>query len=120
MLRKITKALLLITAITWIVWDFVPFFDPTPGDTISEVICYYALRCITLPFVFGVLVGHFFMPVSENAEQYPKSLITLLVLTIGIDILIYKINMIGVFHYPIIWVLTGIGVGAALWQQRRA
>lgn len=116
MLRKITKILLLVTAIVWIAYDIVPFLNPERGDTISEVICYYGSRYSTLPLVFGVLMGHFFCPVKEGAKQYPLALISIAVLAIIRDTLFsYPVDV-----SPILWLLLGIPLGAILWQQNRS
>jgi len=119
MLRKITKIILIVVALGLIVWDIVPFMNPERGDTISEVIMFYGLRCLTLPLVIGVLMGHFFVPVKEKAIQKPFILVTLAVISLIGDVILHVTNNEHIYMYPIIWVLIGIPIGAMFWQQRR-
>jgi hypothetical protein len=90
--RKVTKILLVTVAVVLIVYDFFPFFAKERGDTISEVILYYALRCFSLPYTFGVLAGHFFLPRDGYCPQ-PRILLPLAALVIGIDVLSYVLNI---------------------------
>jgi len=120
MLRKITKIILVVMSLGLIIYDFIPFFNPERGDTISEVICYYGLRSLTFPLVFGVLCGHFFLPVKETPKQFPKLLIGIGLFSIMCDVLIHAASMEAMLQYPIIPLVIGIPIGGFLWQQRRA
>lgn len=115
-MRNITKILLTIIAVVLISYDFIPFYNNIVGDTISEVIKDYALRYLTLPLVFGTLMGHFFAPVND-AKQYPKILLSILISSLCIDLVnhIYFQYCI----YPFIPFLIGLPIGMNLWQQRR-
>ena len=118
--RKITKVLLAVVAVTLIVYDFFPFFAKEKGDTISEVIQYYALHCFTLPLVFGTLMTHFFWP--RNGEPKPAVLLPLLGLSICLDVLSYvlDINILLKAHaYPMIAFCVGIPVGVLFWPEKR-
>jgi len=117
---KTTKILLLVVSIGLIGYDFVPFLSPERGDTISEVICYYGLRSISLPMVFGVLMGHFFMPVLEGAKQYPKALITIAIAAVSADVSSYTWGFEFIHTYPVLWFMLGLPIGALLWQQNRS
>jgi len=118
--RKITKILLVVVAAVLIIYDFFPFFSGKRGDTISEVIQYYALHCFTLPFVFGTLMAHFFWP--RNGTIRPKVLLSLLGLSICLDVLSYTLD-IGVLlkahAYPMIAFCVGIPVGVLFWPEKR-
>lgn len=117
---KTTKILLLVVSLGLIGYDFIPFLNPTRGDTISEVICYYGLRCLTLPFVLGTLMGHFFLPTKEKAKQYPEILLALLGLSVSMDITFHLLNQNYMFTLPIIPLLLGVPIGGIFWQQNRS
>ena len=123
MLRKITKIILIVVAVGLSVYDIVPYMNPQRGDTISEVIMFYGTRCLTLPLALGVLMGHFFVPVKDNAKQCPYILINLALIGILSDITINMVNnmryLVIIYSYPIIWLLIGIPIGAMFWQQKR-
>ena len=120
--RKVTKWILAITAFVWIVYDFIPFFDPAHGDTISEVMLYYALRLFTLPLVFGALCGHFFWP-RDGSYPKPKVLIPVLVGVIVLDVIAYRFD-IGFLKYlqtfPFVLFFVGFPVGVIFWPQQKS
>ena len=120
--RKITRYLLLITAAVWIVYDFFPFFDPATGDTISEVIAYYALRLYSLPFVFGVLCGHFFF-LRDGRYPKPKILLPVALLVIATDVIAHLTQNLIMLHlqtYPCVPLLLGIPFGFLFWPQQKS
>lgn len=57
-----TAWVIICTAAFLIAYDFYAFRTRGKGDTISEVILSYSLRHPVIPFIFGVLMGHFFWP----------------------------------------------------------
>lgn len=46
-------------------WDIYVAISPPENDTISEIIQEYAFKHPIIPFIFGVLIGHFFWPVKK-------------------------------------------------------
>lgn len=123
--RRITKWLLVIIAAVLIIYDIFPFIDQTRRDTISEVILEYGLHLFTLPFAFGVLVGHFFWP-WEGHYPKPKILFPLAALSIGLDIIAHCTDGIAsnvlqyAQTYPIIVCLIGIPLGHFFWPQQKS
>jgi hypothetical protein len=120
--RPVTKILLVTTALVWAVYDVFPFLNPERGDTISEVILYYALRSLFIPYAFGVLCGHFFFP-RDGAKQKPKILIPLSLFVLMYDVIAHVFDvsfMIGSQSYPYVPFLVGIPLGTLLWPQSRS
>lgn len=64
--RRMTIGILLAVASGLIGWDIYTAVDPTPGDTISEVLLGGALSHPIIPFLFGVVMGHLFWPQNAN------------------------------------------------------
>ena len=119
--RKVTKILLVTVAVVLILYDFIPFLNPERGDTISEVIMYYALRLFTLPFVFGTLCGHFFWP-WDGYHPKPWVLLPATALLIALDVVTHvcAIQVLLVAQtYPIIWFVPGVPFGHFFWPQQR-
>ena len=69
MTRKTTIAILVVATLLLISWDIWVYLEPTPGDTISEVLLKYARPHPVIPFAFGVLMGHLFWPQRERADD---------------------------------------------------
>ncbi len=61
--KKTTTWVVFVVAGILLIWDIYVFVTPPKGDTISEVIAEWAQEWTVVPFVFGVLMGHFFWPV---------------------------------------------------------
>jgi hypothetical protein len=57
--RVITQALVVVTVIVWVAWDFWAFHRGGDPATESDVIRGWA-RHPLIPFVVGVLMGHLF------------------------------------------------------------
>ena len=60
-----TIAIMAVTALVLIGWDiYVAFFNRTPNekDTISGILLGWSKRVWVLPYAFGVLGGHLFVP----------------------------------------------------------
>lgn len=63
-LRRISAAVIVGTIVLVVGYDLVPaFVDPRPGDTISEVLRDWSVRGWVLPYLGGVLAGHFWLRV---------------------------------------------------------
>ena len=63
--RTWTLVIMAVSAVVLIAWDIVvAFFNDTPNreDTISGITLGASLKFWTLPYVFGALGGHLFMP----------------------------------------------------------
>lgn len=120
--RPVTIGILIATAVIWALYDVIPFLDPARGDTISEVILYYALRSLFIPYAFGVLCGHFFFP-RDGAEQHPRILVPLSLAVLIYDVVAHVFNvpvMLSLQAYPFVPFLVGIPIGTWLWPQSRS
>lgn len=63
--RMGTFYILLGITVLLIIWDLYVANTATPGDTISELVLGYAREHPVVPFIFGVIMGHFFWPQVE-------------------------------------------------------
>ena len=123
--RPITKWLLVITAVVWAAYDFLPFLNPARGDTISEVIAEYGLHLFSLPFAFGILMGHFFF-LRDGALPKPRVLIPVMLAVIGLDVLTYfthgdlSMMLRHAQTYTPISFIAGIPVGTLFWPQQKS
>lgn len=69
--RRISAGVIIGTLILVIGYDLIPaFLTPESGDTISEVIRDWSARGFVLPYLGGVLVGHFWVRIP-GAESAP-------------------------------------------------
>jgi hypothetical protein len=120
-LRTLTKIILIVVGVGLALYDVIPFMNPEKGDTISEVIAYYALRSLFLPMLFGVLAGHFFVP-RDGADQKPLVLVGIALALLAYDTIaaVYNVPFMQMSQtHPICPFLIGIPVGALLWPQGR-
>jgi hypothetical protein len=60
--------ILLSVTIGLIAWDIHLATNPVQGDTISEIILKLAYQHPVLPFIVGILCGHFFWPQRVEKE----------------------------------------------------
>lgn len=60
--RRITLAILILTTVALVSWDIYAAVNGVDGDTISQVIFKGAQEHPSMPFSFGVLMGHLFWP----------------------------------------------------------
>jgi hypothetical protein len=119
--RTITKIVCVATAAFLIIYDLFPFFAKESGDTISEVVLYYSLRCFSIPFIFGMLCGHFFVP-RDGHEPKPYILIPTWVAIILLDVATYVWNiqiLMSLHTHPWVALFIGIPVGIFVWPQTR-
>jgi hypothetical protein len=119
--RPITKIVCVATAVFLIIYDLFPFFAKESGDTISEVVLYYSLRCFSIPFIFGMLCGHFFVP-RDGKDPKPYILIPTWAAIILLDVATYvwNIQILMMLHtYPAIALFIGIPAGIFIWPQTR-
>lgn len=121
-LETITKLVMVIVGIGLIAYDVIPFLNPKRGDTISEVLLYYSLRSVTIPFACGVLSGHFFFP-RDGGTQYPKFLFSLAFVLILADCMAHWFGVswfLRLQETPGAPFLIGIPVGAFMWTQSKS
>jgi hypothetical protein len=60
--------ILFAVTIALIAWDVHVATNAVRGDTISELILFWAHQHPTLPFAFGILMGHLFWPQIERRD----------------------------------------------------
>ena len=58
--KLITTIIMIVTVIGLVGWDIYVAATPVGGDTISEIIRQSAKNHPMIPFVLGVLIGHWF------------------------------------------------------------
>jgi hypothetical protein len=116
--RSVTQWLLIGTGIIWLIWDIIAAANGKSGDTISELITWYAS---TKPFIaggFGILCGHFFIPGPVKR----RSVIALVVyglLTVAAGLLGRASSEMATLNADIIWLyfIGGLAVGGIFWAQ---
>lgn len=121
MTRKITSLLMTISALVWIAWDVFVAGNDVVGDTESEVILDWSIEYRALPFVFGVLGGHWFWPRPEAKQYRPAlywSLFAATFLIFTIMLVLPEMARI-VLPHPLLAVLVGIPIGHYMWPQFR-
>lgn len=62
---EITKWIVVIPIIIWVIYDWFPIFSKAKGDTISEVVVHAVSSKPILMFTIGVLVSHLFLPATK-------------------------------------------------------
>lgn len=115
MTRYITTAIILITTGGLIAWDIFVAIEPTPHDTISEVVLSYLRRHPFIPLAMGVLVGHLSWPWSAASSF--KLWLVLGLCAAGVAFLVLDIIRLLPGQWPIVYVLAGILLGHFLWPQ---
>jgi hypothetical protein len=130
----LTLGVIIAATLGLIVYDVAVAIEPTPGDTISEILLSFGYRHPTIPWVWGGITGHLFWPMrllGKEVTPIPFStlgvrwqlykwvaLATLIALTlvlIGLEIgaILPAVN-------PVIPLLLGISAGHFGWPQMKA
>lgn len=119
MVRRITIGLILLSASLLIGWDIVAAVSPEQGDTISELIQKTGTNWLALPFAFGALMGHFFLPRRKMPTfvQYWLGFGALTGITLGLFVFKAFASKL-FFNHTLVALLVGVPVGSALWPQR--
>lgn len=111
---KTTKWVILVVATIVIAYDVIVATNAARGDTISEVTLAWGHEWATLPFLWGMLLGHLFAPRNFRIDYKWERL--------GILWCLVIISMILDFFdwydvYPLIPSGIGLVAGAFLWPQ---
>lgn len=109
-MRKETVVLIIVAVLVLVAWDIYVWLEPTPGDTISEIVRDVAWQYSVLPMSLGVLGGHFFW------NGYHKGNFWVLV---GIVLAVLIFDLVFVLSvYPLVPFLVGMFFGHLFWPQR--
>jgi len=124
-LRKATGVLLASAALTLLFWDVFVAYNDVAGDTISEIVRDLSHAWWSLPFVFGVITGHFFwnrpkdemLPRDEHIKVFFTRVVGLSSLVIGRDLLNLAHPLPAFPYANLVFVIAGFFVGARWWPQ---
>ena len=116
--RLITKLLMAITLIVWIIWDVVALTKGVEA-TESEIILNLAQTFPGFGFVFGVVTGHLFIPNKYHAGLWSLLLVIPAAALFAWPMLSQDSWVLLLQRYPIATVLGGIPVGHYGWPQKR-
>ena len=114
--KTITKWVIIVSVIIFIIYNIFVAFTSEGGDTISEILRDWGSKLWTIPFYMSILIGHWFIN-RHKSENY--AIIRYLILgTIGISTL-----MLNLFTNIYIWwyitIPTGLLIGTILWPQEK-
>lgn len=116
MTKTLTKVIVVAVCLALIVYDIIIVLEPSPGDTISEVIKAWANRIHFIPLATGVLMGHLFWNVRASYISYKMARIWVLA---AIGALSLTVDMLSLFHVqPVLPLVVGVLLGRLLWPQR--
>lgn len=122
--RDWTILIMAIATVGLIGWDvYVAFFNRTPNkdDTISGILLGWSRRVWILPYAFGVLCGHLFLPgLGEIGLDRIWSVIVLL----SVGLVISGLGLWITYRRKLGWpvqapalLLGGIAMGHLFWPQ---
>lgn len=113
-LSKISKWVIGLSCLAYIILDVFWATNAEHGDTISEVTLAFGHKWMFIPAAFGVLVGHLFWPTSKRIEH--KWARIGLLWAIGLVVIAADILGWASFH-PVLVVAVFTPVGHLLWPQ---
>ena len=117
-LRSYTVVGLLVVLAIVLFWDIVVATNRARGDTISEVVLFYARSSFSLPFGWGLLAGHFFWPgerwLASSSGFWTTMVISLAVLLVD-GLTSFEPWLLR--RYPIVMAVPGLLIGHFLWAQ---
>lgn len=131
MTRTITISVIVATTIIITAYDILVYIEPTRGDTISEVLLWYAYNHPVIPWMWGGLAGHLFWPMKTYGRRvvpipffdasFPTktyrthSLITLVIATVTLGVMPFAGILLSM--NPATFLLPGIAAGHWGWPQ---
>ena len=99
-------------------WDIVPATNAVSGDTISETIRAWSRSWLVLPYIWGLLGGHFFL--GTTAIEHPAgttiSLWTVWVVAI-VSLYAWQSGYEGNVYVQLALLAAGAVVGHLFWTQ---
>lgn len=113
-----TAGIMIGVAILLIAWDIYVATNKKPGDTISEIMLATGKRVAGLPFAFGVITAHLFLPGFGNVVEMPWAAIILGIASIVVTVAGMLIRRVW-SRFPVTWTALALGIvsGLVLWSQ---
>lgn len=114
MSASVTKWVMLVAAVTLIVYDVVVLATGAHQATYSRVLLSWALDWFMVPFVFGIVVGHLFTARRRVQDRIFRlvALWAVLVLAALLDVFLENFK-----PAPAMALIAGCGFGMWLWPQ---
>jgi len=124
-LRRITSAFLVIFFSVGALWDVYVAHNDVEGDTISEIFRDLSHAWYSIPFVFGIVVGHLFwnQPAEQRKSKEERRRIFFSVVvpaTVAVllrDLANQSVEMPGFDYANLVALVVGFFVGARYWPQ---
>lgn len=111
MTQRLTKIVVLATTAALVLYNIGVLVEPTPNDSISAIIHGWAERWSFVPWLVGVLGGHWFWPYKPLLPQ-PWRYVALL----DLFLLFIVVNVIyGITVLPLTALFVGVLCGGMLW-----
>lgn len=113
---NITQALILMVTAFLLIYDAgsMGWGEPTESMVLRD----WAWKANTLPFVWGLLCGHWFAPRQHIAHSGWMYSLPIILAMIIYDVFYNKFDgSKRWFRWGIIWVIIGIPIGSWLWGQ---
>jgi len=108
--RTLTQVIVLGAVVALIGYDVWVYVEPSPSDTISEIMLAWARLYPELPFAFGILAGHLFVPFKRTRS------IPLLGAVCVVFVLVARL-----FPIPLaVALVAGLITGSTLWSQAKS
>lgn len=118
--EAMTTAVIVLCALVLIAWDvFVAFFNDVPNDqdTISGILLRWSLAFSGLPFAFGVLLGHLFVPARGVALWWPHAALVGALVSVGLSAVLRAGGRKYAAVIGALALLSGGVVGHLAWPQ---
>lgn len=114
-MRKISAWSLLICLAGLAIWDIIPATNDQPGDTISEVVRDWSQTIYLLPYITGIVMGHFFINKTRDTYNLKVLWVT------GIAVAIRDLLNLGTFAGGnTAYFVVGVLFGHIFWPQERS
>jgi hypothetical protein len=99
-------------------WDVVPATNSVSGDTISEMLRAWSRSWLVIPYVWGLLAGHFFLGTTavEHDAGTTISLWTVWVVFV-VSLYAWQSGYEGNVYVQLALLAAGTAVGHVFWTQ---
>jgi hypothetical protein len=113
-LATVSAAIIWIVASVVVLYDLIPAFNSTPGDTISEQMRAATARFWIAPLAWGVLGGHWWAPALLTPPWGPLALAVF-----GVLVLAANFARVVLVEDPRVWLalfVFGAVLGGVFWN----
>jgi cell division protein FtsW (lipid II flippase) len=115
---KVTRWLIILTIVIWIIWDVIAIYSGGYHATESSTVRNWGNLHPWFAWMVGGLMGHFFFNVGKRFRSNPDWVPTVVMPTVAAALLALDLSHLLPHMNPVIPLIVGIVSGRLMWPQK--